>query len=128
MTLANWHSRLPKRVIPRPIEGRQATEKTEVRILYTRHAVHFGISCHDSADHRDRIGREVSQESEGCFEILIDSNHDRRDAYVCQVNPLGTQSGGVIVEEQSNSGEIDFDSGWGGVWGSVWGLYFTRFI
>jgi len=28
-----------------PREGEPATEKTEVRILYTRHAVYFGIHC-----------------------------------------------------------------------------------
>src|SRR5258708_24877835 len=54
------------------------------------------------------LRREVSQESEDCIEILIDSNHDRREAYVFQVNPLGTQSDGIMVEEQSNSEEIDF--------------------
>jgi hypothetical protein len=74
------------------------------------------------------LRREVSQESEDCFEILIDSSHDRRVAYVLQVNPLGTQSDGIIVGEQSNSEEIDFDSDWDGVWSSVWGLNFKRFI
>lgn len=62
--------------------------------------------------------RDVGQELEDYFEILIDSNHDRRDAYVFQVNPLGTQSDRVIVEEHSNSEEIDFDSGWDRVWSS----------
>jgi len=31
-----------------PNEGQPATEQTEVRILYTRHAVYFGIHCYDS--------------------------------------------------------------------------------
>src|SRR5712664_1118634 len=31
-----------------PHEGEPPTEKTEVRILYTRHAVYFGIYCYDS--------------------------------------------------------------------------------
>ncbi len=35
-----------------PQEGEPATEKTEVRILYTRHAVYFGIHCYDSAPSR----------------------------------------------------------------------------
>ena len=33
--------------------------------------------------------RDVSQDLDDRFEILIDSNHDRRRAYVFQVNPLG---------------------------------------
>src|SRR5258708_5428720 len=31
-----------------PHEGEPPTEKTEVRILYTQHAVYFGIHCFDS--------------------------------------------------------------------------------
>src|SRR5712691_3657895 len=29
-----------------PNEGEPSTEKTEIRILYTRHAVYFGIHCY----------------------------------------------------------------------------------
>jgi hypothetical protein len=142
-----------------PHEGEVPTEKTEVRVLYTRHAVYFGIHCHDSAAAgiiATELRRDVSQDLDDHFEILIDSNHDRRDAYVFQVNPLGTQADGLIVGEQSSTEGADFDSGWDGVWTSearigpdgwtatieipfttlnftkskdvVWGLNFKRFI
>src|SRR5205814_1748019 len=142
-----------------PYEGQLATEKTEVRILYTRHAVYFGIHCYDSVPSRiiaTELRRDVSQDPDDHFEILIDSNHDRRGAYVFEVNPLGTQSDGLIVEEQGDTDEGDFDRGWDGVWTSearitpdgwtatieipfttlnftksrdmIWGLNFKRFI
>jgi hypothetical protein len=142
-----------------PREGEMATEKTEVRILYTRHAVYFGIHCFDSEPSQivaKELRRDVSQDLDDHFEILIDSNHDRRDAYVFQINPLGTQTDGLIVEEQGNNSGGDFDSGWDGVWISearitadgwtatveipfstlnftqsknvIWGLNFKRFI
>jgi hypothetical protein len=142
-----------------PREGDPATEKTEVRILYTRHAVYFGIHCYDSAPTRivaTELRRDVSQDLDDHFEILINSNHDRRGGYVFEINPLGTQSDGLVVEEQSGSEGTDFDSGWDGVWISearitqdgwtatievpfstlnftksqdvVWGLNFKRFI
>jgi hypothetical protein len=142
-----------------PHEGESATEKTEVRILYTRHAVYFGIRCYDSESARiiaTELRRDVSQDLDDHFEILIDSNHNRRDAYVFQINPLGTQSDGLIVEEHSSTEGTDFDSGWDGVWTSearigadgwtatieipfttlnftkskdvIWGLNFKRFI
>ena len=60
----------------------------------------------------------MSQDLDDHFEILIDSNHDRRGAYVFQVNPLGTQMDGLIVEEQRDNSGVDFDSGWDGVWTS----------
>ena len=104
-----------------PHEGQPATERTEVRILYTRHAVYFGIHCFDSDSSRiiaSELRRDVSQDLDDHFEILIDSNHNRRGAYVFQINPLGTQIDGLIVEEQRDNSEVDFDSGWDGVWTS----------
>jgi len=142
-----------------PLEGQPATEKTEVRILYTRRAVYFGIHCFDSNPSRiiaSELRRDVSQDLDDHFEILIDSNHDRRGGYVFQVNPLGTQMDGLIVEEQRDNSDLDFDAGWDGVWSSnarivgdgwtitieipfttlnfthstevLWGLNFKRFI
>ncbi len=142
-----------------PYEGKPATEKTEVRILYTRHAVYFGIHCYDSEPSRivgTELRRDVSQDLDDHFEILIDSRRDRRNAYVFEVNPLGTQADGLIVEEQGSADGGDFDPGWDAVWTSdaritsdgwtatigipfstlnftesadvVWGLNFKRFI
>jgi hypothetical protein len=45
-----WQSAKPIREFRQqePYEGQSATERTEVRILYTRHAVYFGIHCFDA--------------------------------------------------------------------------------
>lgn len=78
-----------------PNEGEPATEKTEVRILYTRNAVFFGIHCYDSAPSRivaTELRRDVSQDLDDHFEILINSNHDRRGGYVFEINPLGRKA------------------------------------
>ncbi len=104
-----------------PHEGEPSTENTEVRILYTRHAVYFGIYCHDSDPSRiiaTELRRDVSQDLDDHFDILIDSNHDRRGAYVFEINPLGTQNDGLIVEEQRSIDRGDFDRGWDGLWTS----------
>ena len=104
-----------------PLEGQPPTEKTEVRVLYTRHAVYFGVHCYDSDPSRiiaTELRRDVSQDLDDYFEILIDSNHDRRGGYVFEVNPLGTQIDGLIVEEQGSGFGTDFDPGWDGVWAS----------
>jgi len=107
-----------------PHEGEGATEKTEVRILYTRTAVYFGIHCYDSEPSRivaTELRRDSNQDLDDHFEILIDQAHDRRDAYVFDINPLGTQYDGLIVEEQgarANGRDLDFDPGWDGVWTS----------
>jgi hypothetical protein len=143
-----------------PFEGQAPTEKTEVRVLYTKHEVYFGIACFDSQPQKiiaTELRRDVSQELDDYFEIVIDSAHDRRNAYVFQVNPLGTQRDALITEEQrTEQSQGDGDSGWDGVWTSearitkegwtatvgipfsalnfmqsrdvIWGINFKRFI
>jgi hypothetical protein len=143
-----------------PFEGQPATEKTEVRILYSKHEVYFGISCFDLDPKRivaTELRRDVSQELDDYFEIIIDSAHHRRNAYVFQINPLGTQRDALITEEQrTDSSTGDGDPGWDGVWTSearitkqgwtatvaipfstlnfmqsrdvIWGINFKRFI
>lgn len=108
-----------------PFEGANPTEKTEVRILYTRTAVYFGIHCYDSDPSRitaTELRRDADQGLDDHFSVMIDETHDRRDAYVFEINPLGTQHDGLIVEEKGvhgpNGTDLDFDSGWDGVWAS----------
>src|SRR6266566_6934836 len=143
-----------------PFEGQVPTEKTEVRILYSKHEIYFGITCFDSEPKKivaTELRRDVSQELDDYFEIVIDSAHDRRNAYVFQANPLGTQRDALITEEQrTDSSTGDGDPGWDGVWTSearvteqgwtatvaipfstlnfmrsrdvIWGINFKRFI
>ena len=142
-----------------PYEGQPPTERTEVRVLYTKRAVYFGITCFDSDPRKivaTELRRDASQHLDDYFEIVIDSSHDRRNAYVFKVNPLGTQRDALITEEQQGDSDDDGDSGWDGVWVSeahiseigwtatieipfstlnfmksndvIWGINFKRFI
>jgi hypothetical protein len=141
-----------------PYEGKAATERTEVRVLYSRNEVYFGVACHDSVAGgpvATQLRRDVTQELDDYFEVVIDSRLDRRNAYVFQVNPLGTQRDALITDEQVGETQ-DGDPGWDGVWTSearitrdgwtatiaipfptlnlmrsrdvVWGVNFKRFI
>jgi hypothetical protein len=105
-----------------PFEGQAPTEKTEVRILYDKHDVYFGIACLDSNPKgivASELRRDISQELDDYFEIIIDSAHDRRNAYVFQFNPLGTQRDALITEEpRTDTDTGDGDPGWDGVWAS----------
>src|SRR5438094_9433741 len=105
-----------------PFEGQPSTEKSEVRILYSKHEVYFGITCFDSDPKRivaTELRRDVPQELDDYFEIIIDSAHHRRNAYVFQINPLGTQRDALITEEQRTDRSTgDGDPGWEGVWAS----------
>ena len=151
--LTDFHQREPQ-------EGEPPSERTEVRILYTREAVYFGVHCLDSEPSgivASELRRDASQELDDFFEIIIDPDHDRRNAHVFQVNPLGTQRDSLITEEhRATGGNGDGEAGWDGIWLSearvqadgwtatimipfatlnvrhsdtpVWGLNFKRFI
>jgi len=142
-----------------PYEGQPPTENTEVRILYTRDKIFFGIVAHDSAGPdgviATQLRRDVTQELDDYFEIIIDSRLDRRNAYVFQIDPLGTQRDALITDELAGDTQ-DGDPGWDGIWTSeakitpdgwtatvaipfatlnfmrsqdvVWGINFKRFI
>ena len=143
-----------------PFEGQPPSEKTQVRVLYDKHEVYFGVLCFDSDPTKivaRELRRDVSQELDDYFEIIIDSAHDRRNAYVFQINPLGTQRDALITEEHRTESDTgDGDPGWDGVWTSearttrqgwtatiaipfstlnfmqsrdvIWGINFKRFI
>src|SRR5947207_6959001 len=127
-------------------------------VLYTKHEVNYGIAWFYSPPQKiitTELRRDVSQELDDYFEIVIDSRFDRRNAYVFQVNPLGTQRDALITDEQVGDTQ-DGDPGWDGVWTSearrttegwtatiaipfstlnfmqsrdvVWGINFKRFI
>jgi hypothetical protein len=74
-----------------------------VRIVYTKGEIYFGISCFDSESGKivaTQLRRDISQELDDYFEIVIDSSLNRRNAYVFQFNPLGTQRDALITDEQ----------------------------
>ncbi len=80
-------------------------------------AVHRDGSSPSERIATTELRRDLSQDFDDYFEIIIDSSHDRRNAYVFQVNALGTQRDGRITEEQAPEG--DFDPAWDGVWTSA---------
>ena len=86
-----------------PVDGAPATERTEVRIAYDDRAIYFGLVMFDSEP--DRIMRSILHR-EGRIDkddrviIALDSYHDRRSAYVFELNPFGTQGDAHFTNEQ----------------------------
>src|SRR5215467_3845307 len=105
-----------------PLETLPGTEKTEVRILYDSRHLYIGIHCYDQtpgAIVATQLRRDLSQDLDDNFAVSIDSTLSRRNAYVFQVNPLGTQRDGRIVEEQAPpAADSIIDASWDGLWSS----------
>jgi hypothetical protein len=98
----------------RPIEGSAASEKTEVRVLFDDKNIYFGIRAFDSdAGHINarELVRDASFSNDDRVEILLDTYHDRRNAFRFAVNPLGTQQDALITDEGRDV-NISWDAPW----------------
>jgi hypothetical protein len=80
-----------------PVDGRPAEETTEVLVWYGPDAIYFGIRAselHGNVVRATRANRD-NIASEDHVQILLDTNNDRRLAYLFGVNPLGVQQDGT---------------------------------
>ncbi len=97
-----------------PNEGQPATERTEIRILFDDRNLYIGIRAFDS-DARHIQARDLTRDSslsnDDKVEILIDTYHDRRNAYRFAVNPFGTQQDALITDEGR-----DINRSWDAPW------------
>lgn len=113
---AEWKSAPPATdfIQAEPLDGQPSTERTEVRLLYDRQTLYLGVTCYESGSSR-RVAREMKRdfdnENEDSVEVLIDSFHDLRNAFLFVVNPWGAQADAQIAEEGT-----DINRDWDGVW------------
>src|SRR5439155_14267507 len=85
-----------------PNEGAPASERTEVRVLFDDKNIYFGIRAFDSdAKHINarELVRDADFSNDDIIAIVLDTYHDRRNAFRFIVNPLGTQQDALITDE-----------------------------
>jgi hypothetical protein len=97
-----------------PTEGAAASERTEVRVLFDDRNLYVGIHAFDS-DPANMNARELVRDADFSnddkVEILLDTYHDRRNAYRFAVNPLGTQQDALITDEGRDV-NLSWDAPW----------------
>ncbi len=105
-----------------PEEGAPASEPTQIRVLYDHENLYIGVWAFDSRPDRI-IARQLERDArlglsrfgpsggDDAIELILDTFHDRRNAYYFGTNPQGIQVDGLITDE---SHEPDLD--WDGVW------------
>ena len=97
-----------------PKEGVAASERTEVKLLLDDDNLYVGVICYDSAPQQivgTQMARDADLESDDSIEILLDTFHDRRNAFYFATNPTGALVDGLIIE---NSRGINRD--WNAIW------------
>lgn len=93
-----------------PDEGKPASQRTEVRVLYDDAALYVGVRLHDSGKIVGRLGRrDMPLGDSDWFGLMIDSYHDLRTAFGFDVNPAG------VKRDQIKTIETD-DNSWDAVW------------
>lgn len=82
-----------------PNDNRPADDSTTVLVWYSSTAVYFGIRAYqDSASVRAALADRDKITGDDYVQLLLDTFHDRRQALVFGVNPLGIQADGTIVD------------------------------
>ena len=113
-----------------PDEGRPASERTEVRIVYTGDTLYFGVVCYDSdpssiivTDSR----RDSSLADSDSFQLILDTFLDRQNGFIFGTSPSGQEYDGQLVNEgaggsgmgfggQTRGAGGGFNQNWDGVW------------
>ena len=96
-----------------PHAGEKASEKTDLRLLYDDDNLYIGVTCHDSEPNRiigTQMERDGDLSADDRVELLIDSFHDRHNAFYFSTNPLGALVDGLIIE----NGQLN--SNWNAIW------------
>src|SRR5690606_15046320 len=96
---------------PRP--GEPAQEPTEVRILYDDDAMYVGVRMSDSepsAIAAPLARRDASGIYSDWLHLIVDTYHDRRNAFRFSVNPRGVQKD--VLHSDDRSEDLNWDAVW----------------
>ena len=97
-----------------PDEGQPATERTEVRIVYTSDTLFFGVVCYDR-DPSSIIVADSRRDSDlrhtDSFLIILDTFLDQQNGFVFGTNPAGIEYDGQVANEGQGSGRFGRSTG-----------------
>lgn len=110
-TLAERHTGFTQ---AEPHEGEAASERTEVRIIYNKHALYVSAICYDQEPHRlvvNDIRKDFTTADSDVFAFVIDGFLDRKNGFIFITNPKGAR----FDQQVANEGR-DLNPNWDGVW------------
>ncbi|MGH9940621.1 MAG: DUF5916 domain-containing protein [Blastocatellia bacterium] len=103
-----------------PKQETAATERTEVKLLADKDNLYIGVMCYDSDPEKvvgAQMARDADLEIDDSVAILLDTFHDRRNAFYFATNPAGAVVDGLIVENQR---DVNFN------WNAIWDVRVKR--
>jgi len=100
-----------------PHDGQPVTQRTEAYLGYDSNNLYVVFVCFDDAGKvRGRKARREDVSDDDTVEVMLDTFHDRRRAYVFQVNPLGVQWDAIWTEAAHEETNGNFDTSWDSLW------------
>ena len=111
-----------------PHAGRQASEKTEIRIGYNEHTFYVAVICYDSDPGRLVVSdarRDASLDNTDAFLFILDTYNDGQNGFVFGTNPLGieydaqvnNEGQGNLTPNPQQGGQIGgFNLNWDASW------------
>ena len=96
-----------------PDDGKPATLRTSIRIVYDDHAIYFGAMMEDPEPPTTLLMRRDSFGQTDFLSINIDPQHDRLSGNAFTVTPSNVQMDTVLYND------IGEDGSWDGVWDSA---------
>lgn len=123
---AVWRTATPVETFTQqePNEGKPATDRTEVRVLYDAKHIYIGVHAHAS---EPVIATEMRRDAdrlfdEDNFQVIIDTFHDSRNGYMFLTTPLGAKLEQQVFDEGEGGGRgttSNVNRNWDGVWDSA---------
>lgn len=114
-----------------PDEGQPASERTEVRVVYTASTLYVGVVNYDRAPHEIIVSdarRDAPLDNTDSFQIILDTFRDGLNGFVFGTNPAGIEYDGQVTNEGQGGGGLGpgqrqqagsgsgFNVNWDGAW------------
>lgn len=97
-----------------PIAGAKPSEPTRIRVMYDARKLYFALECFDREPRLQcatQMQRDADLDPDERVEILIDSFHDRRNAFWFQIGAAGSLGDALVTRNGAS-----FNKQWDGIW------------
>ena len=128
-----WKAALPASTFSQeqPEEGQPASERTEVRIVYTADTLYLGVICFDRDPKSIIVSdarRDAPLDQTDSIQVIFDTYRDSLNGFVFGTNPAGIEYDGQVTNEGQGGGGLGlgqrqqagsgggFNLNWDGVW------------
>lgn len=94
-----------------PDEGQPASEKTEVRVIFTADTLYVGVVLYDSDPSGIIVSdarRDSPLDDSDSFQMIVDTYRDRQNGFVFGTNPTGLEYDGQVTNEGQGGGGLGF--------------------